>query len=74
MKILYNFNNSPLSGFIDFGVNYSRTKTSSNESIFISEFKNDQNSVLNSLSHLGSLPIFLGLGISYDLRNKISIE
>jgi hypothetical protein len=74
MKILYNFNNSPLSGFIDFGFNYSKTNTSSNGSVFISEFKNDQNSILNSMKNLGSLPIFVGLGISYDLRNKINIE
>ncbi len=73
-KILYNFKNSPINGFLNIGFIYAKTKTNSNGSIFITEYKNDFNSILNSTKSLGSLPIFIGLGISYDLRNKISIK
>ncbi len=73
-KILYNFKNSPINGFLNIGFIYARSKTNSNGSIFISEYKNDFNSILNSTKSLGSLPVFVGLGISYDLRNKINMK
>lgn len=72
-KILYNFADSPISGFFNLGYSLVRTNTNSNGSKFISEQKNELNSILNSINNLGFTPINIGFGISYELRKKIKI-
>jgi len=72
-KILYDFGNSPISGFMNLGLSFAKTNVSSNGSTFISESYNNFNSIFNSVKNVGFSPLNIGFGISYELRKKIKI-
>jgi len=69
IKINYAFApNSPLKGFIQLGFIAARTKTSNNNSRFISTEMGEFNSILNSISNVPSVPFQFGVGISCEIR------
>lgn len=63
--------NSPLKGFIQLGFIVARTKSSNNNSRFISTEMGEFNSILNSVSNLPSVPFQFGVGFSCEIR-KVS--
>ena len=73
-KIFYDFGNSPINGFLNLGFSFAKTNVSSNGSNFISEHKNNYNSILNSINNMGFTPLNIGFGISYELRKKIDLK
>jgi hypothetical protein len=73
LKVNYLFSRtSPLTGFLNFGYIGASTKTTSNNTRFVSTEMGELNSLLNSLSGLRSVPFQIGVGISYELRNVIN--
>lgn len=74
-KINYEFSKtSPFVGFLQGGYTYLQTKTSSNNSAFITSELGELNSVLNSTPNLKHAPFFVGLGISLEVRKKIKLK
>lgn len=72
LRVNYAFSEtSPLSGFMNFGYAGTKVKTESNGSVFVSTELGEINSSLNSVQSFKNCPLQFGLGIAYELRNKI---
>lgn len=72
LRVNYAFSEtSPLSGFMNFGYAGTKVKTESNGSAFVSTELGEINSSLNSVKSFKNCPLQFGLGIAYELRNKI---
>jgi hypothetical protein len=74
LKVLYNFSDSPFSGYINLTYGKNSSKLISNGSSFISEEVNNYNSILNSMQKFKSPDFQVGLGIVYEIRNKINLK
>jgi hypothetical protein len=74
LKVLYNFSDSPFSGYINLTYGKNSSKLISNGSSFISEEVNDYNSILNSMQKFKTTDFQVGLGIVYEIRNKINLK
>jgi len=71
-KVFYRFSkDSPVSGYLNFCFNSIQTKLTSNESEFVSTELNSYHSILNSMDKIRTAPFQLGIGVVYELRNKI---